>query len=289
MKLASRCNLELVWAELVHGMPYDGVWRLNYPQGERYVELCSDLLVDVVPAGQWLMVEVSGEKGGVYLTSAMGLSAEVRRDEIERQYQWLTTAQQSILGDIWGMLAYLPDAALRRFYLAVLLDERIMRPFFTGRASHQYHHNHEGGLLEHSHEVAITASALCMQHQVGPLSTSVAFIGGLLHDIGKVHLFYNNPDGQGVVGQHESFNFMVLAEPLARLSRESPKLFEAIGACLSIKIGRQTEAYLPAQMVHICDRLSMDVHNWRRAFTEVPAYYWFVKSPHGDQIYKRLG
>ena len=82
---------------------------------------------------------------------------------------------------------------------------------------------------------------------------------------------------------------MVLAEPLARLSQEAPKLFEAIGSCLSIKIGRQSEAYLPAQMVHICDRLSMDVHNWRRAFTEVPAYYWFVKSPYGDQVYKRLG
>ena len=81
---------------------------------------------------------------------------------------------------------------------------------------------------------------------------------------------------------------MVLAEPLARLSQEAPKLFEAISSCLSIKIGRQSEAYLPAQMVHICDRLSMDVHNWRRAFTEVPAYYWFVKSPYGDQVYKRL-
>ncbi|BBS89075.1 MULTISPECIES: HD domain-containing protein [Aeromonas] len=289
MKFTSQCNLELVWAELAHGLPFDGVWRLNSPLGKRYVDFRSDLLVDVAPAGQWLMVELSDEGGKLHLDSVMRLPAEVNRDDIERQYSWLIGVQENILWDIWGMLAYLSDGPLRQFYLAVLLDERIMRPFVTGKASHQHHHKHEGGLLEHSHEVAITAAELCRQHQVGPLSTSVAFIGGLLHDIGKIHLFYNNLDGQGVMGQHESFNFMVLAEPLARLSREAPKLFEAIGACLSIKIGRQTEAYLPAQMVHICDRLSMDVHNWRRAFTEVPAYYWFVKSPNGDQVYKRLG
>ncbi|MGU5545218.1 HDIG domain-containing metalloprotein [Aeromonas veronii] len=288
MKLTSPFNLTLVWAALVHGLPCAGKWRLTSFNGELDVEINNDLLTDVAPAGQWLMVALS-EEARPRLLTAMPLPVEIHRHDIERHYAWLTDAQQVILSDIWGMLAYLPDPALRRFYLSVLLDERIMQPFFTGKASQQYHHSHAGGLLEHSHEVAITASALCIQHKVGRMSTSVAFIGGLLHDIGKIHLFYNHPNGQGVVGQHESFNFMVLAEPLARLSQESPKLFEAIGACLSIKVGRQAEAYLPAQMVHICDRLSMDVHNWRRAFNEVPAYYWFVKSRDGEHVYKRLG
>jgi len=288
MKFTSPFNLTLVWAEQIHGLPGAGMWLLTFLKGGRDIEVNGELLVDVVPAGQWLMVEMSREEVPRLMT-AMPLPVEVRRGDIERQRSWLADEQHAILSDIWGMLAYLPDAALRRFYLAVLLDERIMWPFFTGKASHQYHHHHAGGLLEHSHEVAMTASALCMQHQAGPVSTSVAFIGGLLHDFGKIHLFYNNTNRRGRAGQHESFNFMVLAEPLARLSQEAPKLFEAIGACLSIKHGRQSEAYLPAQMVHICDRLSMDVHNWRRAFTEVPAYYWFVKSPYGDQVYKRLG
>lgn len=182
------------------------------------------------------------------------------------------------------MLAYLPDPALRRFYLSVLLDERIMQPFFTGKASQQYHHSHAGGLLEHSHEAAITASALCIQHKVGRMSTSVAFIGGLLHDI-KIHLFYNHPNGQGVVGQHESFNFMVLAEPLARLSQESPKLFRPSARAVSIiKVGRQAESIFRPRWCISGDRLSMDVHNWRRAFNEVPAYYWFVKSRDGEHV-----
>ncbi|WP_270808384.1 HD domain-containing protein [Aeromonas sp. QDB25] len=259
MKFTSPFNLTLVWAELIHGLPSAGVWRLTFLKGGRHVDVSGELLADVVPAGQWLLLEMNGEEVPRLMTF-MPLPVEVRRDDIEQQFSWLADKQHAILSDIWGMLAYLPDAALRRFYLAVLLDDRIMWPFFTGKASNQYHHHHTGGLLEHSHEVAITASALCMQHQVGPISTSVAFIGGLLHDIGKIHLFYNNTSGNGVAGQHESFNFMVLAEPLARLSQEAPKLFEAISSCLSIKIGRQSEAYLPAQMVHICDRLSMDVH-----------------------------
>jgi 3'-5' exoribonuclease len=69
----------------------------------------------------------------------------------------------------------------------------------------------------------------------------------------------------------------------------APRLFEALSSCLSIKIGGRVDAYLPASMVRMCDRLSVEVSNWRRAFADAPAYYWYAKSPGDAQLYKRLG
>lgn len=131
MKFTSPFNLTLVWAELIHGLPSAGVWRLTFLKGGRHVDVSGELLADVVPAGQWLLLEMNREEVPRLMTF-MPLPVEVRRDDIEQQFSWLADKQHAILSDIWGMLAYLPDAALRRFYLAVLLDDRIMWPFFTG-------------------------------------------------------------------------------------------------------------------------------------------------------------
>lgn len=132
MKFTSPFNLTLVWAEQIHGLPGAGVWRLTFLKGVRHVEVSGELLVDVVPVGQWLLVDMSREEVPRLMTF-MPLPVEVRRDDIEQQYSWLADEQHAILSDIWGMLAYLPDAALRRFYLAVLLDERIMWPSSPAR------------------------------------------------------------------------------------------------------------------------------------------------------------
>ncbi len=190
--------------------------------------------------------------------------------------------------DIWGMLGYLRDPALRTFYHSVLTDDALMEIFYKAQASHHHHHDYVGGLVDHSHEVATTAASLCLQHKIGALSASVAFVGGLFHDIGKTYLYYNQHGESGCCGQHEAFNFMVMARPLDKLRMSSPKIFEALSSCLAIKVGRHPDAYLPANMVHLCDRLSVDVCNWRRAFADAPSFYWYAKSPVDAHLYKRL-
>ena len=61
-----------------------------------------------------------------------------------------------------------------------------------------------------------------------------AFVCGLLHDIGKIMMFYNTDKNQqkGVNGKHEAFSFMVLAEHLERLKAQDKTLYEAVSAIL---------------------------------------------------------
>lgn len=289
MNMKPQVTIELVWAQRDTSLGDHECWRLSSPSRSELFWLPDSLLQGVAPQGQWILLEFVGQGTGLVVCNPVIIPEIGERALIERQFGWLPANRESILWEMWGMLAHLQDDALRAFYLSVLTDDAIIRPFFQAKGSHHHHHDHVGGLIEHSHEVATTAAALCLQHKVGPLSASVAFIGGLLHDIGKIHLYYNNSEGRGICGQHESFNFMVLAKPLERLSKSAPKIFEAISACLSIRIGGQMDSYLPANMVKLCDRLSVDVCNWRRAFDAVPPYYWYAKSPHDAQLYKRLG
>ncbi len=89
MKYTSSFNLTLVvWAEQIHGLLGAGMWLLTFLKGGCDIEVNGELLVDVVPAGQWLMVEMSREEVPRLMT-AMPLLVEVRRGDIERQRSWL--------------------------------------------------------------------------------------------------------------------------------------------------------------------------------------------------------
>jgi len=114
-------------------------------------------------------------------------------------------------------------------------------------------------LLEHSVEVALTARMLCQQYQLDSRTADVAFLGGLLHDVGKLYLYYNNSSGEGIC------------------------------SCLSASVGKQQIQYMPETIVKMADRLSAEVYHWRRVFVGLPDFYWFHKSDEDARIYKRLG
>ncbi|SDR88358.1 HDOD domain-containing protein [Halopseudomonas litoralis] len=236
--------------------------------------------------GQWVVVEFSTEGEGRDLVRLRPLPDCIPRSQVERQAQWASGLQKRTLVKVWSMLAYIDDAILKSFLLDVLMDDQLMLAFCSDKASHGYHHNHVGGLLAHSYEVAVSAATLCSQHQLGMRTTWVAFIGGLLHDIGKVRMFYN--DSNGVSGAHEAYSFMVLSAPLEHLRMKSAPLFEALTACLALSSSRHSDPYQVAGIVRMCDRLSAEVCNWRKAFERRPSHFWYVKSQHDGRMYKRL-
>ena len=117
----------------------------------------------------------------------------------------------------------------------------------------------------------------------------MAFLGGLLHDVGKLYLYYNNSSGEGICSSHEALNFMKLEPYLEPLMAREPRVFEALTACLSASVGKQQIQYMPETIVKMADRLSAEVYHWRRVFVGLPDFYWFHKSDEDARIYKRLG
>ncbi len=280
---------ELVWAELECQIDDTQYWRFYGPSGEELVPVSArnQLFRSMRPAGEYLVANVGAGCRGYDPLEVVPIPELRERGVIEQQVSWVADERRFMLTDIWALLPSIPDPCLHDFYYEVLTDRGLMRALLNGKASHAHHHNQSGELLDHSYEVAWTAATLCLQHGLGPLNSCIAFIGGLLHDIGKIHLFYNSPDG--VCGQHEAYSFLVLARPLEQLRVRAPRVFEALSSCWDIHIPSRQAAYLAANMVWMCDRLSVEVNNWRRAFKNVPHYYHYVRSADAAHLYKRIG
>lgn len=280
---------QLLWLQ-----PWDPsslTWLADSFDCKRQVTLTTEQVVRLQPDGQLVLGYLSGSTGEPVLSQMyplLGICGAQQQELLAFHHQQCAPAQYPLLCDLWGFLGSLPQGPLWDFYYQVLADKTFIQGFFQARASHHHHHQHTGGLLEHSHDVAKTAAMLAMQHQLDQKTVAISFLGGLLHDAGKLYLYYNQPADTGVCEQHEALTFMCLQPQLDQLRQRAPRLFEALCGCLT-QSNRYAASYLPETIVRMADRLSAEVCNWRRAFADTPSFYWYRKSMDDQRIYKRLG
>ena len=279
---------QLLWLQ-----PWDirsRIWWVDSFDSKMQITLSAEQTVHVQPDGQLILGSLDRSAGEPILRQMYplaGICGFQHRELLTFHHQQCMPAQYPLLRDLWGFWGSMPPGPLWDFYYQVLADRSFIQGFFRARASHHHHHQQEGGLLEHSHEVAKTAAMLAMQHQLDKKTVAIAFLGGLLHDVGKLYLFYNQPVGEGICEQHEALNFMCLQPQLNQLRQRDPRLFEALCGCLT-QADSYTASYLPETIVRMADRLSAEVCNWRRAFADMPSFYWYRKSTTDQRIYKRL-
>ena len=203
---------------------------------------------------------------------------------------WCAAKQSAAQIQLWTAASEVSDSTLKNFLTRVLSDTSIMQSFYQAKASKSYHHKYEGELFIHSVEVAINARMMAVQYNLPKRTQDSVFIGGLLHDIGKILMHYNtgNDNKKGVNGQHESFSFMVLAKHLEELKQQDKSLFEAMSAMLSAQAAnRKYYDYIEEAIVRSADRLSAHSYELNIAFKNKPADQLFT-STHGGRKYKRL-
>ncbi len=284
---------ELMWAtRLADSEGEYECWELLSPKAVHRVSVSDKCMATIAPSGQLVLAMLGMEQQSVTLRSCRALEG-ITGDEGRQLWEFhlglaLNESHGQMIQALWRFYAMLPPGGLRRFSLGILRDRRFITGFYRGRAIHHHHHDHVGGLLEHSVEVAMTARMLCRQYRLDGRTADVAFLGGLLHDVGKLYLYYNVEAGEGICSQHEALNFMKLEPHLQSLMSQDPRAFEALSACLSASIGKPLIQYMPETIVKMADRLSAEVFNWRRVFAGLPDFYWFRKSTSDTRIYKRL-
>lgn len=210
---------------------------------------------------------------------------------VRTHFAWRQPEQLDCQGMLWHHAALIQNPVLKEFLTNILLDAKIMHPFYMARANQDFHHNEKGGLFNHSVQVALTATLIAQNHALEQDETECAFVCGLLHDIGKIMMFYNNDKNQqkGVNGQHEAFSFMVLAEHLERLKDQDKTLFEAVSATLSVNVnGKKHCEYVIETIVRAADRVSAETYQSCVAFKDKPASQLYAIHKSGKR-YKRLG
>ena len=195
---------------------------------------------------------------------------------------------REIVRDLWYFQAALENQIIKTFFYNILKDRLFISAFYCAKGSHQHHHNTVGGLLEHSYEVAFNSAVLARRFGLGATSCCIAFIGGLLHDAGKIELYYNQPVDLAICEQHEMLSFMLLKSQLQYLREQSPRYFEAVVGCLKVSVNNIHPSYMAETFVRMVDRLSTEVYHAKQAFQNTPDHYWYTKSPMNNRIYKRL-
>ena len=290
MSMTSIINVsdDIAWASLIESYGEKELWSFHCLRRTFLLSLSPDHMAGVSPTGQLVMVQIGSNNAEICVIKTLVVPEVTDEAAVKRHFLLIPQRCESIIIDIWGIFGLIEDEALRTFYLAFLLNDELMNHFFNASADYSHHHNHSSGLLEHSHEVAVTAAMLSWRNHAELLSVCVAFIGGLLHDIGKVHCGYERDLRTNMNSNHVSYNFMILAEPLEKLRRDSPNVFEALSRCLGGVVTSRVDTSIPAAMVRLCDQLSMQVCHWRTAFVNVPPHHWFAQSVTNERWYKRL-
>ena len=276
----------LAWAKVIYESCDSTCWSIRSVKSESLIYVKDELMKGVNTKGQLLIAHMNNQKLVKKPSLIRGHHSESR---VINHFLWVPQGLEDTQRMIWGMLNFFKEPALRAFYAAILTNDELMQKFYKAKASHHHHHDHEGGLLEHSFEVAMSAATLSEQYQLNHNTTCICFLAGLLHDIGKVKMYYNVSGPQGVCGQHEAFSFMELAQPLDALHKADPALFEALSGALTAKVGQHLPLYLPETIVRMCDRLSAEIAQCRKACDGMPDYFWYVKSESENRVYKRLG
>lgn len=89
--------------------------------------------------------------------------------------------------ELWQYIESLHVRSLQSFLTRVFNDPDIYHGFVHSRASESSHHAFPGGLMVHSLQVARLVNLMGRELGLQEEELQIAIVGGLLHDLGKVH------------------------------------------------------------------------------------------------------
>ncbi|MDM1697224.1 HD domain-containing protein [Thiopseudomonas alkaliphila] len=277
-------DVDIAWISLLDRA--NDIWSVETRDKRFYQESCNLRGLQHTD-GYIALIEIHSNQLARVLDTEM---LQLPQDVVRTHFAWRQPDQLDAQGALWYYAETIENTVLKEFITNILSDAKIMHPFYIARASQDYHHNEKGGLFKHSVQVALTAIHLACNHELEEDEVECAFVCGLLHDIGKIMMFYNTDKNQqkGVNGQHEAFSFMVLAEHLERLKAQDKTLFEAVSATLSANVnGKKHCEYVIETIVRAADLVSAEAYQSRAAFKGKPASL-LRASFHSGKHYKRL-
>jgi len=286
-------NFEMVWATRISTNNLTDMHQWKFESQTRNVQTTIDnkTMKDIAPAGQWVICDFRESETLLEIKKIkplQGLTGDECYQLINFHFEQSLPEHQEIVRDLWYFQAAIENQIIKTFFYNILKDRLFISAFYCAKGSHQHHHNTIGGLLEHSYEVAFNSAVLARRFGLGATTCCIAFIGGLLHDAGKIELYYNQPIDLAICEQHEMLSFMLLKSQLQYLREQSPRCFEAIVGCLKVNVNSVHPSYMAETIVRMVDRLSTEVYHAKQAFQNTPDYYWYTKNPVNNRIYKRL-
>lgn len=166
------------------------------------------------------VIRVKG-KASLY-KDAMQISVNPPSDTIEKAYNFdkadFLRASSRDIGDmqdeLWRVIQKMDDTNIRRLLSNMFDDEELLAEYSKSPAAVRYHHNYEGGLLEHVLEMVRIARSVADVHP--ELDGDLLVAGCILHDIGKIKTYRMDTTisftDEGKLLDHISIGYRMVAD-----------------------------------------------------------------------------
>ena len=182
---------------------FSGRYRLRTLQGRTtrdgrpYIRMTLEDMNGGLPAYLWHpangdlpadleCVEVDGRlrwrRDGVVADLDQLRTAEKQPEEVVRLIPHSLCPMPWLIPGLEALVASLQTTWLRQFVIDVLWDDTLAFLFVACPASLKYHHNHPGGLLQHSLECA---QMVARYEEFNPAQKELGMVAALFHDIAK--------------------------------------------------------------------------------------------------------
>jgi len=164
------------------------------------------------------------------------------------------------------------SAHLKQFLSDVLVNNEVGINYLQCPASLRHHHNYNGGLLEHSIDVA---DRVVTQGHFSKAELDIAIVSALIHDIGKTKTLTPNCSrtSLGMVVDHNELTLEICAKALSKLDKYEPQsgmLLRHILTCASpnARYGYQAITSI-ASVLQVADKHSADEHYSATSFAQI--------------------
>jgi 3'-5' exoribonuclease len=218
---------------------------------------------------------VGQEEGAILLTDIRRpLPTDVARLPALHTLPRLFCPLPEALDQLVDAVRSLRSQPLQVFVKRVLERRDRLEVFLKAPASKNYHHNHAGGLLVHSLEVARSVLSMIRinEPQMPRALQELGFVAGLLHDIGKTYTFdiQGRPTAMSRLCGHDDLTLEACAFGLAYLDRadsDAALALRHIWSCASSGARYGVPAAMTlARYVRDADGQSAMANNQRKAY-----------------------
>lgn len=246
--------------------------ELHNSSGEAYA-LCNSRLLTNAKLKQYELVQLLVYKNNTD-TNQLYVQRIVRTNNLINIHSILSLPRKLAANPNWldrliNLRESITSTALGKFIDMLFSDNDIALAFIQVPASKNFHHNHLGGLLAHSVEVAeITGQQSYKNND----EREIAVVAALLHDIGKVRTL--KPDISttqlGKMVAHDDLTLEICASALKELDKTWPEAsytMRHVWTCASsgAKYGFERNCSI-ANIIQFADRQSVDRFNESHAF-----------------------
>lgn len=227
--------------------------------------------------GPALMALSNDYQDNIVVCAIQSISTRCTKSQYHQLVNFVHDHNENLVGRFLRLIGLVTMEEFKPFIDFILDNERVLRLFMNSEASFKHHHCTQGGLFEHSIEVAEMTYQNAKHLGYSDVECQTGLVAALFHDIGKIYPALQMNSDKYHAGTHERYAFALLAKPLGELGTINSRVFSMLCELLAAKPYGHKTRYPIEHVLKQADRASAESNFEKLQFKALPSHYYFTK------------